>query len=158
MAKSDFRFHYPIRVRWSDCDVQGVVYAGRYQDYLAIAEVEYYRNLGFDMYALGRRNYYDTAAVKSTLEYRAPARLDQLIEVHHKVSNIGETSITMESEIYRTGSEELLTRAMVIYVSFNAEKQAKQPMPEDIRTLVTHFEDTGEILPIERFPNLVTPG
>ena len=158
MAKSDFKFHFPIRVRWFECDMQGVVYYGKYHDYLEIAQVEYYRNLGFKLYNLEIAGYFDTAMVKLTVEYKAPARLDEMIEVYSRISHIGNTSITLNTEIYREGSDELLTRAEAVYAGIDSEQGVTKVVPEDIRTLVAHFEETGEVLPIERFPNLLKYG
>ena len=146
MAKSDFRFHFPIRVRWFECDMQGVVYYGKYHDYLEVAQVEYYRNLGFKLYNLEVAGYFDTAMVKLT------------IELYSRISRIGNTSITINTEIYREGHDELLTRAEAIYAGIDSDQGVTKVVPEDIRTLVAHFEETGEVLPIERFPNLLKYG
>jgi len=47
MAIEDFKFHTSLRVRWMECDAQGIVYNGSYMDYLEVGQAEYYRNLGF---------------------------------------------------------------------------------------------------------------
>ena len=41
MAKSDFRFKTSIRVRWMECDAQGIVYNGAYLGYLEVGQAEY---------------------------------------------------------------------------------------------------------------------
>ena len=38
MAKSDFKFHTSLRVRWMECDAQGIVYNGAYMDYLEVGQ------------------------------------------------------------------------------------------------------------------------
>ena len=40
MAKTDFQFATQLRVRWSECDAQGIVYYGAYMDYLDVAQSE----------------------------------------------------------------------------------------------------------------------
>ena len=154
MAIEEFKFHFNLRVRWSECDAQGIVFNGRYLDYLEVAQSEYYRNLGFRLYDARGRRYFDTASVKATLEFKAPARVDQLLDVYTRISSIGNTSIVMRSEIYRSGSTDLLLKGEIVYADYDAEAGTSRRVPEDIRDLVGHFEETGEVLPIEQFPNL----
>ena len=156
MAKSDFHFHTSIRVRWSECDAQGIVFYGSYLVFLEVALSEYFRNLGFRLYGEQQRRYFDTATVKLTLEYKAPARIDDMLDVYARIVTVGNTSFTMENEIYRQGSSELLTWAEAVYVDYDSEKSEARPVPDDIRQLTSHFEKTGGVLPIEDFPKLAS--
>ncbi len=154
MAKSDFKFKTSVRVRWMECDAQGIVYNGAYMGYLEIGQAEYYRNLGIAIYLIPRSGYIDFAVVKSTLEFKVPARVDEIIELHVRVSNIGNTSLTLNMEIYPEGSNRLLTSIESVYVGYDAATESTKRVPDDIRRLVTHFEETGEVLPMEQFPDL----
>ena len=154
MAKSDFRFMTSVRVRWMECDAQGIVYNGAYLGYLEIAQAEYYRNLGFAIYIIPQSGYFDFAVVKSTQEFKSPAKVDEIIELHVRVSNIGNTSLTLNLEIYPEGGDRLLTSIETVYVGYDAATESSRPVPDAIRKLVSHFEETGEVLPIEQFPDL----
>ena len=154
MAKEDFKFRTPVRVRWAEGDAQGIVFNGAYLGYLEIAQSEYFRNLGFSIYRIAETGYFDTAVVKTTLEFKAPARVDQLLELHARVSAIGTTSLTLEVEIYPQDSEQLLTTIQAIYVGFTSQTGETRPVPGDIRALVDHFEATGQLLPLSDFPEL----
>ena len=154
MARSDFNFKTSVRVRWMECDAQGIVYNGAYLGYLEIGQAEYYRHLGFAIYVIPKSGYFDLAVIKSTLEFKAPARVDEIIELHVRVSNIGNTSLTLNMEIYPEASGRLLTSIEAIYVGYDAATESSKPVPDDIRRLVTHFEETSEVLPMEQFPEL----
>ena len=143
-----------VRVRWIECDAQGIVYNGAYLGYLEIGQAEYYRNLGFAIYIIPLSGYFDFVVVKSTQEFKAPAKVDEIIELHVRVSNIGTTSLTLNLEIYPEGGDRLLTSIETVYVGYDAKTESSRPVPEAIRQLVTHFEETGEVLPIEQFPDL----
>ena len=143
-----------VRVRWMECDAQGIVYNGAYLGYLEIGQAEYYRNLGFAIYIIPQSGYFDFAVVKSTQEFKAPAKVDEIIELHVRVSKIGNTSLTLNLEIYPEGSDRLLTSIETIYVGYDAATESSRPVPDAIRQLVTHFEETGDVLPIEQFPDL----
>ncbi len=143
-----------VRVRWMECDAQGIVYNGAYLGYLEIGQAEYYRNLGFAIYIIPQSGYFDFAVVKSTQEFKAPAKVDEIIELHVRVSKIGSTSLTLNLEIYPEGSARLLTSIETVYVGYDAATESSRPVPDAIRQLVTRFEETGDVLPIEQFPDL----
>lgn len=154
MARGEFRFHFRLRVRWSEGDAQGIVFNARYLDYLEIAQSEYYRNLGILLYDEAQRTYFDTATVRITVEFKAPARVDELLDIYSRVAAIGKTSMTQRTEIYRDGTDELLTTGETVYVGYDSEKVVSRVVPDDVRELVEQYERTGEVLPISRFPNL----
>jgi acyl-CoA thioester hydrolase len=154
MPKSDFKFHTSVRVRWMECDAQGIAFNGAYMGYLEVAQAEYFRNLGFSIYKIAQRGFFDSAVVKATLEFKAPARVDDILELHTRVSHIGNTSLALDVEIYTQGSDKMLTTMQAIYVGFYPESGTTRPVPDEIRELVNHFEATGEALPLKNFPKL----
>ena len=154
MAKSDFKFHMPLRVRWMECDAQGIVYNGAYMDYLEVGQSEYFRNLGFSIYKLRQPGYFDTAMVKTVIEYKAPARIDEMLDLYVRAHQFGNTSFHLEMEIYHQSSDTLLTVVQAVNVGYHAGTGTTQRVPDEIRELVGHFEATGEVLPLDRFPKL----
>ena len=154
MPKSEFKFQTPLRVRWMECDAQGIVFNGAYMDYLEVGQSEYYRNLGFSIYKIAAQGYFDTAVVKVEIEYKAPARVDDMLDLPVRVSNIGNTSLTLNIEIYQNHSETLLTTIQSVYVGYHADSGNTRPVPDEMRELINHFEETGKVLPLNRFPDL----
>jgi acyl-CoA thioester hydrolase len=154
MPKSDFKFHTTTRVRWMECDAQGIAFNGAYMGYLEIAQAEYFRNLGFSIYKIAQRGYFDSAVVKAMLEFKAPARIEDVLELHTRVSRIGNTSLTLDVEIYIQDSEKLLSILQAVYVGFYPQSMETRPVPDEIRALVDHFEAVGEVLPLDQFPAL----
>ena len=157
MPKDGFKFHTSLRVRWMECDAQGIVFFGAYMNYLEVAQSEYFRNLGFSIYHVAEKGFFDTAVVKLTVEYKAPARVDNLLDLFMRVSRIGNTSITFDLEIYLSGpssSNQLLTTMETVHVGYDAGSSETKPVPSEIRRLVDHFESTGQVLPLDQFPAL----
>ena len=155
MPKSEFKFSTPVRVRWMECDAQGIVFNGAYLGYLEIAQAEYFRNLGFSIYRIAQNGYFDSAVVKADLEFKAPARVDEVLELFARVARIGNTSITLLVEIYAADSDKVLTYIEAVYVGFYAESGTTRRVPDAIRSLVEHFEAVGETLGLEDFPELL---
>ena len=154
MPKSDFRFKTEFRVRWMECDAQGIVFNGAYLGYLELSTAEYWRNLGIGIYHLPRSGYFDLAVVKTTIEFRSPALVDEMVEAYVNVSRIGNSSMDMRMELYRPEPEALLTTIDAVYVGYDAATRTSRRVPDDFRELINRFEQTGEVLPLSRFPDL----
>ena len=154
MPKSDFRFSTPLRVRWAECDAQGIAFYGAYMGFLEIAQSEYFRNLGYSIYRVAEQGYFDTVVAKATLEYKSSARIDDMLDLYTRVSHLGNTSMIMDSEIYRQGPEELLLQSQIVYVGFDIAENTKKLVPKDIRAVVEEYEATGRILPLSQLPDL----
>ena len=153
-AESEFRFHCPIRVRWAECDAQSIVFNGAYFSYLEVAMAAYYRNLGIALYDPVGRRHFDTATVKVTMEYLAPARVDDVLDVWWRVVRIGNSSITTRSEIRDSHSGDLVLKAEVVHVDFDSDAGKSRPVPEDMRRLIETYESTGVVIPLDELPGL----
>jgi acyl-CoA thioester hydrolase len=136
MAKPPFKFSARTRVGFSDTDAQGIVYYGRYNPYFDLARVEYLRDLGLLHYRHGG----DFVMRANDVEYFAPARFDDEIEVSARVSRIGRTSVTFQFAAYRLPDDLLLVTAhqTLVYVDFQQRKAL--PVPDDYRAKVAELE------------------
>ena len=133
-----FRYAAYLRVGFSETDAQGVVYYGRYMPYFDLARTEYHRHLG--RVALGG---VDFAMRALSVEYVAPARFDDLLEVFVRVSRIGTTSITYDHAAYRIdadGDDTLMATAQATTVCISLAERRALPVPEAFRELVEGFE------------------
>ena len=137
------KFKYTVRVRWSECDVQVVVYYGTYLDYIHVVMDEYFRDMGFLLMMEEERKILDLAAVKVSLEYKHSARIDDLVDLRFAITKIGNTSVTTSINFYRTSDQKLLTTGEVIYVNFDSESGEAKPVPQKIRQIVNEYEGTN---------------
>ena len=154
MPKADFKFSSEFRVRWMECDAQGIVFNGAYLGYLELSTAEFWRNLGIGIYHLPRSGFFDLAVGKTTIEFRSPALVDEIVRAYVAVTRIGNSSMDMRMELYRPEPEKLLTTIDAVYVGYDAAEGASRRVPDEFRELVGHFEETGEALPLSRFPAL----
>jgi acyl-CoA thioester hydrolase len=116
-----FKFSARTRVGFSDTDAQGIVYYGRYLPYFDSARVEYHRHL--DMLETRPREH-EFVMRASTIEYLAPARFDDLIEVFIRVARIGRTSVTYECAAYREDDVLMVTAAQTLVLVDLDERRA----------------------------------
>lgn len=124
-------FRYYLRVRYGECDAQRVVFNARWADYVDIGSAEFFRALGFgDALATGALDY---QLVKLTLEWKAPARFDQVLELSIYATKLGNTSFTLATEFRISGQEEIICKAETVYVYVDSETLTKLPLPPEIR-------------------------
>jgi len=136
--KPPFKYAAFVRVGFSDTDAQGVVYYGRYMPYFDLARTEFHRHLG--RVHLGG---VDFAMRAVTVDYVAPARLDDLLEIFVRVERIGTTSITYDHAAYRIdddGSDTLMVTAKTTAVCISLDERRAVPVPQEIRDRVASFE------------------
>ncbi len=138
--RSDFRFFHRLRVRYSEVDWQGIVFNAHYLTYLDVAITEYFRKIGLDYMQLVQEGKMDMALVKTTLEFKSSAMFDEELEIGTRIFHIGNTSYSVEFEIYKTGSEDLVLRAQTIYVNYNSVKRKAEQVPVFFRSSVQTFE------------------
>ncbi len=130
-----FKYSALARVWFSDTDAQGVVYYGRYLPYFDHARTEYHRHLG--------PLFLDDAEFvmrASTVEYHAPARFDDLLEVFVRVGRVGSTSLSYELCAVRIPDDLLLVTATQTLVLIERKTRRPTAIPERARGPIRAFE------------------
>lgn len=124
-------FRFLLRVRYAECDAQGIVFNARWSDYLDVAVTEYTRALfgSVDPAVTGM----DWRLVKQTLQWRAPARYDDVLAIVVRTLRVGETSFTIACEFCRHGANDVLATAETVYVRVDPHAGTKLPVPENHR-------------------------
>ena len=102
------------RVRWSDLDVMGVVYFGRYLRFMEAAEAEFFRALGFTYDALANEHGVWLARAHLACDYRAPARLDDEVVCRAELTKLGGASLAFAFPIERADGTRLVDGTLVL--------------------------------------------
>ena len=124
-----FGFSAWTRVGFSDTDAQGIVYYGRYLPYFDAARVEYLRHL--DLLGRERDTGYEFVMRACSIEYHAPARFDDLVEVFVRLARLGRTSATFEFAAYRAADDVLMVTATQTLVLVDLEERRPVPIPDE---------------------------
>jgi acyl-CoA thioester hydrolase len=103
LAGGEFRF--PVRVYYEDTDAGGIVYHANYLQFAERARTETLRRLGIDQSRL--RDEHDVIFIvrRCTIDYRAPARLDDALEVRTRMTGWRGASIEAEQTVHRRGED-----------------------------------------------------
>jgi len=134
--KPPFKYAAYTRVGFSDTDAQGIVYYGRYLPYFDLARVEYHRHLGLMRVEDGR----EFVMRASSVEYLAPARFDDLIEVFVRPARVGRTSVTFENAAYRVEDDVLMVTAEQTLVLVDLEERRACAIPASFVESLRRFE------------------
>lgn len=129
MRLNEFGLVHRLRVRWAEADIQGVVFNANYMLYLDVAITEYLREMAQGESSWLREIFDRMYVKKSTLEFFAPARFDELIDIGVRTERIGNSSMVVGFGIFR--GDELLLTAQTIYVY--AIDGKPQPIPAQYR-------------------------
>lgn len=119
---------FNVRVRYSETDQMGVVYHGNYIPYFEIGRVEWLRNKGIS-YKTMEENGIALPIVSMTINYKKPARYDELLTVQTVFKSQSSVKIEFDCAIYNVANE-LLTTAQFILV-FVSLKSGKPVSPPD---------------------------
>jgi len=135
-----FKFSAFTRVGFSDTDAQGIVYYGRYLPYFDTARVEYLRHLGLLKLETGIDDPHEFVMRASSVEYFAPARFDDLIEIFVRMARIGRTSATFECAAHRAEDDQLMVTAEQTLVLVDLDERKAAPIPGAYRQCIRAFE------------------
>jgi YbgC/YbaW family acyl-CoA thioester hydrolase len=136
--REDFRFFHRLRVRWAEVDMQKIVFNAHYLMYFDTAIADYWRAMALPyeeaMHALGG----DLYVRKATIDFRASARMDDVIDVGMKCARIGNSSIVFEGALFR--QDQYLVGCELVYVFADPATQTSKPVPAALREVLLGFE------------------
>ncbi|MFL6715958.1 MAG: acyl-CoA thioesterase [Burkholderiaceae bacterium] len=138
MARADFAFFHPLRVRWAEVDMQAIVFNGHYLTYFDVAFTEYWRATGLPGVMQQAAEGQEMFARKATVEYHAPARFDDILDIGVRCAALGRSSMRYVLEIYR--GEEFLISGELVYVYADTTLRKGVPLPGAWRVRLGELE------------------
>lgn len=123
-------FVFELRVRYGECDPQGIVFNANYLLYFDVAFTELWRA------ALGPWNEMvergvDAVVAEANVKFRSPARFDDVLQLEAAVARLGRTSITTEIAVRRDA--EPLAEGWLRHVIVETEGWGKTDVPAWVR-------------------------
>ncbi len=140
MKHLDFRFFFPFRVRYSEVDGQSVVFNAHYLTYYDTAITEFFRWLGYDYTADVKATGVDFHTVKSLVEYKAPIRFDEQIEVGVRVGAIGNSSLRFDLAIFEKDAGDLRATGEIVWVYTDQKTHKTVRVPDSMRDMLARGE------------------
>jgi acyl-CoA thioester hydrolase len=130
-SKSEGRpFSHELRVRYGECDAQGIVFNAHYLSYADVVLTEIWR-AAFGSYEALLAHHVDTVVAESNLRFRSSARFDDLLRIEGGFDGLGTTSTVLR--LWYLRDDQLLAEADLRYVFVDTEGFAKTPIPDEVR-------------------------
>ena len=134
-------FSWPARVYWEDTDGGAIVYYANYLRFFERSRTEWLRTLGHSQQQLLREAGILFTVVSIQVDYRAPARLDDELEVTCEPRAEGAASLRFAQRVYRTAGAAtaghgLLVEADVRVACVDARSMKPRRLPQFLREAV----------------------
>jgi acyl-CoA thioester hydrolase len=132
-ARVDSPFRHRLRVRYGECDPQGVVFNVNYFMYFDVAMTEFHREV-IGPYSEMVEGGADTVVAEARARYLAPGWFDDELDVYVEVAHLGTTSMTVQLFVKR--GDDLIVEGELRYVFIEPETKHKRPIPDEVREVL----------------------
>lgn len=123
-------FRWQLRVYWEDTDAAGIVFYANYLKYFERARTEWLRAQGFEQEQLRRERAIGFVVTETAMRYRAPARLDDVLDVTVDLQRTGAASLKIAQSAWR--ADRLLADGTIRVASVDLGTYRPVPIPTDI--------------------------
>ena len=128
-------FRHTLRVYWEDTDAGGVDFYANYLKFFERARTEWLRHLGFGQQALRDETGAIFIVTDTRVRYRAPARLDDLLDVSVELRHAGLASMTIAQQAWR--AELLLAEGEIRIGCVDSDSFKPRRIPAPILQAIT---------------------
>jgi acyl-CoA thioester hydrolase len=125
-------FTHRIRVRYAECDAQGVVFNANYYAFFDILLTELWREI-LGSYDAMVENGTDMSVVASGARFISPARFDDEIDLNARITRLGNTAMSTAITITRASDDEKLVEGEIHHVFVDPATYTKTRIPDDVR-------------------------
>lgn len=132
---------YPMRVRFAECDPQGIVFNSRYLEYFDVAMTEIWREaLGPYEQATAEAGV-DLVVAEAGIRYRDSLRFDDVFELRATVPHIGTTSMVTAIAVLRDGT--VVAEGELRHVFLGRDEGRPTPIPPAIKAAFAPYRTAG---------------
>ena len=125
---------HTLRVRYGETDPMKYVYYGNYAEYLEVARVELFRSIGMSYEEIENRGIWLPVS-EYKIKYLKPAKYDELLEIHTKITKIPGVKIEFEYDIYNEMKEKITTATVTLFF-LDAKKNKIIRCPDFLMELI----------------------
>jgi acyl-CoA thioester hydrolase len=130
-------FTMQIRVRYGECDPQGVVFNANYLGYFDLILTEAWREAIGPYNDMIEDHGTDLVVAEASVRFLGPAGFDDLIDAEWRIARLGTTAMTTRIELSTSGQP--VVEGEMRHVFIDPETKQKKPMPEEIRTALEPY-------------------
>ena len=144
MRLLDYKFKTQIKVRNYEIDWQGIVHNSNYLLYFETGRIEYLKNINVEIDLNTIQNDQRVVLVRNEINYKSPAKFDELLNVYTRISKIGNTSFVFEGMLVEEKSQRLIAENIAYHVWLKPQSEEPMTVPIFFRDKVNRFEATKD--------------
>jgi acyl-CoA thioester hydrolase len=129
-------FRHRLRVRYGECDPQGVVFNANYLAFFDVIITEFWREAVGDYNAMIADGA-DMVVAESRIRFLGPAAFDEELDFELRVSRLGTTALATLIDA-RVGERPVVAGEMR-HVFIEPDTKRKRSMPDDIRAALEPY-------------------
>lgn len=137
-------FEIPVRVYIEDTDAGGIVFYANYLKFFERSRTDFLRSAGIAQSATMQDNLIFVVR-HAAIEYRQPARLDDMLSISSAVTRMTPTRVYFVHEAIRNSDRALLVRAEVEVVSVRLDTLKPMAMSQALRSQLQHTIETRNV-------------
>jgi acyl-CoA thioester hydrolase len=135
-------FSHRLRVRYGECDPQGVVFNANYLAYFDIVLTELWREAIGDYNAMVEAGA-DMVVAEATIRYRSSATFDDQLDFTAQLARLGTTSMVTHIEAHV--GDRLVVEGELRHVYIDPQTKQKRAMPDEIRAALEPYAAEEEV-------------
>lgn len=133
-----------VRIRYAECDAQGVLFNARYGELADVAATELFRH-NFGGYQKLLDAGFDSQVVHYEIDWKAPLRFDDCACITARVGQLNRSSFSVDVSFVDDATGEARAQATLVYVMVDAKSFEKRPIPEWFRKQALAEDDTVRV-------------
>jgi acyl-CoA thioester hydrolase len=124
-------FRHPLRVRFHECDPQGIVFNANFLAYADIAITELYREAFGSWSKVMDAGAIDMVVAEANVRFFQPLKFDEEIDLVASVTNLGTTSVTTVIRVER--GDDSIAEVALRHVVVDPQERTKAPITDELR-------------------------
>jgi acyl-CoA thioester hydrolase len=133
-------FIHRLRVRYHECDAQGIVFNANWLAYFDVTLTEWFRE-AFGSYGALVESGSDVVLAETTARFRGSARFDEELAISVGIESLGRTSMVAIFTARR--GEDVLVEGRTVYVFVDPASMGKQEIPARVRERLAPYVANG---------------
>ena len=129
-------FTHRLRVRYSECDPQGVVFNANYVAYFDVVITELWRE-AIGPYQELLESGTDMVVAEVNVRFLGPAGFDDKLDFEARLTRLGETAISTRIDASTAGRP--VVEGLMRHVFIDRPTKRKRPMPPHVRSALKEY-------------------
>ena len=144
MADESFKLRHRIMTRFSEADMQGVIFNARYLDYADLAMAVYWPRAGMELFGDDKLEF---LVANANIDFKASLHPFEFVELCCRTERVGNRSLTTLIEVHgEKGAADLRATIRIVHVCVDPETHRSRELPDWIKETLASFDARDEPL------------